>query len=335
MLAAFEFTGPDRIPVVYTPSPAGLYVHGQKLLDLFAQYPPDNPLNVESLPAPPPDAIDRDGRYYEVRTDPWGTEAEHMIFGVWGIPRRYPIASWAEGANYRFPPPAAFPAQNMLDKARLTRLREDYLIFTGWVSIFERLHAFRPLDEVLVDLYTGEPHLLAFLDRLVEYWHGVIAALMDAGADVIVFGDDWGTQTATIVSPALFRDAFVPRYRELMAPVKAAGRRVFFHTCGFLGGIFDELLDLGIDGMWPQIGLFDSDSRYAEMCRERKIAIYVHPDRQRLIPFGTPQEIDAAIRAYAEKYRRMNGGGIFHVEMENDAPWENVEALVRAIDCYR
>jgi len=86
MLAAFEFTGPDRIPVVYTPSPAGLYVHGQKLLDLFAQYPPDNPLNVESFPAPPPDAIDRDGRYYEVRTDPWGTEAEHRIFGVWGIP---------------------------------------------------------------------------------------------------------------------------------------------------------------------------------------------------------------------------------------------------------
>jgi hypothetical protein len=69
MLAAFEFTGPDRIPVVYTPSPAGLYVHGQKLLDLFAQYPPDNPLSVESLPAPPPEAIDRDGRYYEVRTD--------------------------------------------------------------------------------------------------------------------------------------------------------------------------------------------------------------------------------------------------------------------------
>jgi hypothetical protein len=31
----------------------------------------------------------------------------------------------------------------------------------------------------------------------------------------------------------------------------------------------------------------------------------------------------------------MNGGGIFHVEMENDAPWENVEALIRAIDRHR
>jgi uroporphyrinogen decarboxylase len=223
----------------------------------------------------------------------------------------------------------------MLDRAGLIRLRKDYLIFTGWISIFERLHAFRPLDEVLVDLYVGDSHLLAFLDRLVDYWHEVIAALMDAGADVIVFGDDWGTQTSTIVSPALFRDIFTPRYRELMAPVKAAGRRVFFHTCGFLGGIFDELLDLGVDGLWPQIGLFDAAPRYTEMCRERKVAIYIHPDRQRLIPFGTSQEIDAAICAYAEKYHRMNGGGIFQVEMENDAPWENVEALIRAIDRHR
>jgi len=36
---AFELTGSDRIPVVYTPSSAGLYVQGQRLLDFFAQYP--------------------------------------------------------------------------------------------------------------------------------------------------------------------------------------------------------------------------------------------------------------------------------------------------------
>ena len=53
MLAAFEYSCPDRIPVVYTPSPAGLYVHGRKLLDLFAQYPPDNPLSVAEAPCAP------------------------------------------------------------------------------------------------------------------------------------------------------------------------------------------------------------------------------------------------------------------------------------------
>ena len=42
MLDAIEFNAPDKIPVVYHSSPAGLYVHGEKLLDLFNEYPPDN-----------------------------------------------------------------------------------------------------------------------------------------------------------------------------------------------------------------------------------------------------------------------------------------------------
>jgi uroporphyrinogen decarboxylase len=258
-----------------------------------------------------------------------------MIYGVWGIPCGFPFRNWAEAADYRFPPPSALPAQNALDKAWVQRQRAEYLVFTGWVSIFERLSALRPLDEVLMDLHTRERHLMAFLDRLVDYWLGVIAELLDAGADVIMFGDDWGTQTSTLVSPALFHDIFRPLYQMLMAPIKAAGRRVFFHNCGYPGKIFDELLDLGIDGMWPQIGLFETDPRYAAACRERRVAIYIHPDRQRLIPFGTPGEIGRYIGGFAERYHQLGGGGIFHVEMENDAPWENVEALIMAIDRYR
>ncbi len=32
---------------------------------------------------------------------------------------------------------------------------------------------------------------------------------------------------------------------------------------------------------------------------------------------------------------RLGGGGIFYVEIENDAPFGNVEALLTAIDEYR
>jgi hypothetical protein len=66
-----------------------------------------------------------------------------------------------------------------------------------------------------------------------------------------------------------------------------------------------------------------------------KIAIYIHPDRQRLIPLGTPQQIDSYIRSAAEKYKKLGGGGIFYVEIENDSPFENVKALVEAINKYR
>jgi uroporphyrinogen decarboxylase len=158
---------------------------------------------------------------------------------------------------------------------------------------------------------------------------------MDDGLDVIMFGDDWGTQSASIVSPELFRRLFKPRYQKLMGPIKKAGRRIFFHSCGQLGELFDELLDLGINGLWPQITLHESTPHQLAACIANKVTVYLHPDRQKLIPFGTPAEIDAKVRGYCELYKKVGGGAIFHVEMENDSPWENVEALVKAIDQYR
>ncbi|MFH1708805.1 MAG: hypothetical protein ABIF71_12935 [Planctomycetota bacterium] len=116
---------------------------------------------------------------------------------------------------------------------------------------------------------------------------------------------------------------------------RAAGRKVFYHSCGTLGPIFDELLDLGIDGLWPQIGLFEADPRYGRICRERRVTLYLHFDRQRLVPCGTPAEIRAAVRRYADFYHAQSGGGIFYIEIENDAPFANVEALVQAVHEFR
>jgi hypothetical protein len=110
---------------------------------------------------------------------------------------------------------------------------------------------------------------------------------------------------------------------------------IFFHSCGFLGAIFDELLDLGIRGLWPQIGLFEADTAHIGRCRERSVAIYIHPDRQHLVPRGAPHEIEAKIRNYAQTYHRLHGGGIFYIEIENDAPFENISALLEAAHRYR
>ena len=54
MLDTFEFNNPDKIPVVYHPSTAGLYVHGKKLLDFFNEYSHDNPVKFDTVPSPVP-----------------------------------------------------------------------------------------------------------------------------------------------------------------------------------------------------------------------------------------------------------------------------------------
>jgi uroporphyrinogen decarboxylase len=329
MLQAMEFKAPDKIPVVYHPSPAGLYVHGKKLLDLFNAYPPDNPVCFDAIPCPPAGTVDAAGKYHEIRKDEWGTTWQHLIYGVWGHPLDYPFESWEAATEYAFPPLPTFDNKQVAEQGR------DYLVFAGTISIFERLTALRPMDQALMDILTEDPALLCFLDRLVEYWLTYIHDMIDAGIDVIMFGDDWGTQCAPIIPPGLFRKLFIPRYEKLMAPIHKAGRKVFFHCCGFLEGTLDELIGLGINGLWPQIGLFESNPSLFDKCIQNKVALYIHPDRQYLVPRGTPKEIKSAVKKYARKYHDAQGGGIFYVEIENDAPFENVKALVEAIHRWR
>lgn len=335
MLDAIHFNHPDKIPLIYHDSPAGLYVHGQKLLDLFNAHPPDNLIGFK-IWTPPPEAVDDSGRYHDLGKDMWGTEWEHLIFGVSGIPKRFPFTGWEAAAGYVFPPRLSnSPYFSMLYQRNAAKEREKYLRIESGISIFERLYELQPMEEVLISLALGDKHLLAFLERLVDYWMDIIDDFLDLGADIIMFGDDWGTQSAPFVSLALFRRIFVPHYRRMFERVKRAGCKVFFHSCGYLGPIFDELLDLGIDGLWPQIKLFEQWPNAVEKCVERRVTLYIHPDRQYLVPRGTPQEIEAAIRAYADRYHALGGGGIFYIEIENDAPFENVKALIEAVDTYR
>ncbi len=334
MLDAIHFNHPDKIPVIYHSSPAGLYVHGQKLLDLFNAYPPDNLIAFEIL-KPPAEAVDDSGRYHDFGKDMWGTEWEHLIFGISGIPKRFPFTGWEAAANYVFPQRISASPLFPSKKYVAAKNREKYLKIESGISIFERLYELQPMEEVLIGLGVGDKHLLAFLDRLVDFWMDIIDDFLDLGADVIMFGDDWGTQTAPFVSPALFQRIFVSHYRRMFERVKRAGCKVFFHSCGFLGPIFDELLDLGIDGLWPQIRLYEQLPNAVEKCREHRVTLYIHPDRQYLVPRGTPQEIETAIREYAERYHALGGGGIFYIEIENDAPFENVKALIEAVDTYR
>ena len=329
MLRALEFSQPDRIPVFYHRSPAGLFKHGQRLLDLFRAYPPDNYVPFERVPQPPPGTVSADGTYCEVWTDEWGTEWEHRVFGLQGAPRGYPLRSLEDADAYTLPEaPSTSDPGFAAERELAGRLKADYLLFDGWIILFEKLLELLPPEEVYVGLAARDRRLLGLLDRVGDYWLSAIDHLLVKGADVIMFGDDWGTQHGPMVSPAQFRSLFSPWYRRLFEAVKSGGAKVLFHSCGRLDGIFDEIADLEIDCIWHQVNCYDA-AAFAAECRRRRIAAFIHPDRQRLVPHGRPAEIREYIRAYADLYR--SGGGIFYVEIENDAPFENAEALIKAV----
>ena len=334
MIKTFEYDHPDKIPVLYHPSQAGLHVHGEKLLKLFQEFPVDNPIEFNEIPHPDPATV-KNGIYHETRTDEWGTEWEYLIYGISGQVKKHPLADYDALKTYKFPSiPASDSPEGMQLKKQVALQKQNYLAFGGSLSLFERLTALRPMEDILMDIYTQEEPFLLLLDRLTEYMKQQAEYQVSTGIDVCMVADDWGFQQMSAISPEHFRKIFRPRYEELFEIIHRADVKIFFHSCGCLGPIFDELADMGIDGIWHQANRYNMEE-FAQKCRDHKITALLHPDRQHLIPFGTPDEIRTKIKQYADVYHRLGGGGIFYIEIENDAPWENAEALIRAVHEFR
>lgn len=336
ILAALDFRPPDVIPVEYHPSPAGIWEHGAALRQLWEQYPHDfgDPRNFPDQ-RPDPQFLDGKGRYEELRRDEWGVLWRHLIFGVYGHPIEWPLGDWANLDQFQPPPvPAVCGEEFDLERARAAAHMERFYMKSGWIGLFEIMHAVRRFEDVLMDLSSDAPEIHLLADKIVDYQLGMIHYLLARGVDAIQFGDDFGTSSGLMMSPAVWRRFFKPRYQRLIQEVHAAGKAVFFHTCGKASRILDDLAELGIDAIWPQLQSYEP-GELARYCRQQRVAIAIHPERGGLMVKGEPSQIAATVERLAEEFAVADGGGWFYVEIDPGFPLRNVAALIESIGRLR
>jgi uroporphyrinogen decarboxylase len=197
-------------------------------------------------------------------------------------------------------------------------------------SLFQRLIALRPEEDVLCDLVSDEPFIHRLADTIMGYNGALVQAAIAAGADGIVFGDDYGTERGLIMSPALWRSFFKPRLKELFAPAIKAGLNIHFHSCGYVWDLLPDFAELGVTSIWPQLPVYDMD-KLAARCRELGLAVAIHTDRARTMTYGSPSQVrDLVLREY-ETFKLYDGGGWFFIEADNGFPYANLESLVTTI----
>jgi hypothetical protein len=328
MMAALAFEPVDRVPVQIHPSPGGLFEHGQKLLDLMRACGHDfGDQSDLALPVVPREDFDRDGRYHKINVDDWGTTWEYRLYGVWGYRIGYPLADISNLATY-FPPVVRPLYGEQLGRAAAAgaALRQNYYHLGGGLSLFETMQSLRPFEDVLIDISRDTPEINCLAEMLVNYNLQLVDNELAAGVDAVVVGDDFGTQRDMMLSPKAWRRFFIPRYERLFAPIKAAGKRIFFHSCGKIDAILGDLRALGADAIWPQLQLFDARS-LARQCREMGLAVQLHPDRGDLLQRGTPQDVRAAVLELVDAFDCLSGGSWLYLEVDPGFPWENVQAL--------
>ena len=156
----------------------------------------------------------------------------------------------------------------------------------------------------------------AFYCELLEGW-----ARTDV--DALRFMDDWGSQRALLIAPALWRALFKPMYRDYAQIAHTHGKRLFMHSDGHIAAIYPDLVEIGIDAVNSQLFCMGVANLAPFAGR---ITFWGEIDRQHLLSHGTPDEVARAVRDVHHHLWRK-GGCIGQCEFGAAARPENVRQV--------
>ena len=166
------------------------------------------------------------------------------------------------------------------------------------------------LDVYLMNLL-AEPEFIARVhDRIESLLADMIRNYGKAGADAVMFGEDWGTQLGLFINPKLFEREFLPRFKRLCAVAHSTGVRVFMHSCGQIEPIVPWLIDAGVDlFQFDQPELHGLDVLASHQTRA-KVTFMCPVDIQKVLQTRDEKVIRAEARAMLDTLWQGRGGFI-------------------------
>lgn len=328
VLAALEFNSPDRIPKDIWILPAASLKYGSRLEEICGCYGTD----IAAVTGPFDHAYTPEyyqpGRYM----DPWGSLWTNVQTGILGQVKT-PVFETYDNIGTYVPPVEQFLKEWEENKGeteeKIRKVREEQkFVIGGWVSVFERLQFLRGTQELYCDIAMEEDELFQMIGYTMQFLRVYVEKWLEMDIDAVPFGDDWGSQISLLVSKDCWRKIFKPLYKELIDLIKEAGKKVFFHSDGYIMELYPEFIELGVDAINSQLwcmGVEKVAQKYAG-----QITFWGEISRQNTLPNGTPEEIQACADFMIE-YLYVNGGGLIgQSEINRDVPLENVEAMLRA-----
>ena len=255
---------------------------------------------------------------------PWNREQE----GDFGVVAKYLLSEPAFGA-YQFPKPDEILIREKC--ADLEKQTDLFRMYNIGFSLFERAWTLRSMAELLTDFLVNKDFVHELLNAITEYNLAVIDIAAQYDIDCIFLGDDWGQQRGLIMGPSLWREFIKPYLCRMYERVKSYGIFVAQHSCGDVSAVFPDLIDLGLDiynTFQPEV----YDIGQMKSLYGKNITFYGGISTQRLLPTGTPDEVERETR---KMLRQMGADGGYicaptHA-MPNDIPTGNVLAFLRAV----
>lgn len=268
-----------------------------------------------------------------VYVDSWGCAFHAGEDGVLGEVKTPPLADWSALDAYQ--PPwetiqrTDFDAVNRAVEANLAGECKFFKVNTT-VRPFERMQFLRGSENLYLDLGYESAELLRLREMVHEFFLAELACWVKTDADGLNMQDDWGAQHALLISPAQWRRLFKPLYREYCDIAHAAGKKVFFHTDGYILDIFEDLVEVGFDAVNSQLFVMDIEEIGRRL--KGKVTFWGEIDRQWILRTGSVAEVRAAVARVRRALDDGRGGVIAQCSWGKNNPPENIAAVFEAWD---
>lgn len=276
--------------------------------------------------------------------DDWGSGSKEIEPGVW-FPGIHPLAQATTVAEVE-----KYPWPDMNDPYRVALVRQEarrlaahdqYAIMaTPWLMFpFERAFSMQGMDQFLLNMAMQPDFAKALLGKITDLCLVHLDHFLDEcgdSIDILKIGDDLGTQERLLISPRMYRQMLKPLHAALIQTIrKKTKAKIFFHSDGDIFDLIEDFIEIGVDILNPiqtsagkMSDLAALNARY-----HGRIVFCGAIDTQKILPFGTPEEVRQEVRRVINLLGPEGGYMLASVHtIMNEVPAENILAMVDAVE---
>lgn len=270
---AIHFQDPPRIPYNYDSNrtPVTEHFYGDDFIWCF-------------LDKIAPDRFDEKGR----RIDEWGNVWDTMGDGSFGEPVQFAYEGLEEYAHLPLPDFQNPDRYKTMKKIAEENRGEKYLMAMLPHGLFQLMIDLFGFEGFMLEIAGNPEEFAKFLDVLTDDCIATIRQMGEAGMDGIILIEDMGLQDRMMISPAMWREFFAPRYTKMFEVAHSYGMDVISHTCGHIVSILDDYIACGLD----VIQMDQQENMGLELLSQRfrgKVCFFCPADIQRTIDFDREQ----------------------------------------------
>lgn len=174
----------------------------------------------------------------------------------------------------------------------------------------------------------------SFLQQHIEFqWETIeepmMKLLMKTKPDIVMCGDDYGFNDGLQLPPKLWRKFIKPVLAEYVKYAHDGGAKFLIHSCGAIGEVFPDFVEIGIDG----VESLKPKNNDLKMYREKypEITLLGTIDDSEMLKYESPEFIRNSVKKDIETLGKKGGFIPGPTNFLLDQPPENIVALYKAI----